>query len=141
MKKVEKRISFTIGEEAKLTRVITSEDIRSFAQLTGDMNPLHIDGDYAKSSYFRGRIAHGMFISSLISSILGNELPGHGSIYQSQELKFLAPVRPGDEITARVLVQEWNPNKGKITLLTDVVNQDNDLVITGQAKLVISAFL
>jgi 3-hydroxybutyryl-CoA dehydratase len=90
---------------------------------------------------FGGRIAHGILVTGLISAVLGNVLPGPGAIYMSQQLRFLAPVRPGDEATARAKVTEWDSEKGRITLLTEVTNQDGVTVITGEARLVMSSFI
>ncbi len=135
------RKTFRIGERAQLTKTVTLEDIESFARLTGDNNPVHLDEDYATASFFKGRIAHGMLAAGLISAVLGSKLPGPGSVYLSQELKFLAPVRPNDTITAQVEVIEWNPERGRISLRTDVFNQEEILAATGKARLVMASFL
>jgi len=90
---------------------------------------------------FGGRIAHGMLVASLISAVLGTRLPGPGAIYLSQQLRFLAPVRPGDEVTARVSVTAWDPEKGRVTLLTEVANKKGIAVIAGEAQLVMSSYL
>jgi 3-hydroxybutyryl-CoA dehydratase len=141
MKAIEERSHFTVGEEATLSRTIRSEDIAAFARVTGDDNPVHLDDEYARGTYFGGRIAHGMLVVSLISAVLGTQLPGPGSIYLSQELRFRAPVRPGDTVTARVEVTAWDATRGRITLLTEVSNQEGVTVVTGEARLVMSAFL
>lgn len=135
------RTEFTVGEEAALTRTIGHADIAAFAEVTGDDNPVHLDEAYASRSYFRGRIAHGMLGAGLISAVLGTRLPGPGSVYLSQELRFKAPVRPGDRVTARVTVTAWDPATGRVTLKTEVGNQDGETVLTGQAVLVMSARL
>ena len=135
------RASFSIGETATITRQFTQADIDAFAQLSGDTNPVHLDEAYARTTYFGGRIAHGMLVVSLISSLLGNTLPGPGCIYLGQDLKFLAPVRPGDTVTARVEVTAWDEEKGRIRLLTEVRNQDGVVVITGEARLVMASYL
>jgi len=137
----EERTHFKIGEEATLTRIISDEDVKMFARISGDVNPAHMNDDYAKGTIFGGRIAHGMLVSGMISAVLGTMLPGPGSIYMSQQLRFLAPVRPGDEVTARAKVTEWDAEKGRITLLTEVTNKEGTAVITGEARLVMSSYL
>lgn len=141
MPDVKERSDFSIGERASLRRAIRAEDIDAFAELSGDQNPVHVDEDYARETYFGGRIAHGIFVAGLISDVLGNQLPGPGAVYLSQELRFTAPVYPGDELTANVEVLAWDGERGRIKLLTEVVNQDGVQVIGGEAKLVMSAFL
>jgi 3-hydroxybutyryl-CoA dehydratase len=137
----EERTHFTIGEEATFTKIISDEDITTFAKISGDENPVHVNDAYAKGTMFGGRIAHGILVTGLISAVLGTVLPGPGAIYMSQQLRFLAPVRPGDEATARAKVTEWDSEKGRITLLTEVTNQDGVTVITGEARLVMSSFI
>lgn len=141
MKMITERTSFTVGEEAKITRIITDEDIKEYARITGDENPVHINEAYAQGTMFGGRIAHGMLVAGLISTVLGTVLPGPGSIYRSQQLQFLFPVRPGDQVTACARVTAWDPDKGRITLQTEAINQDKVTVITGEALLVLSSFL
>jgi 3-hydroxybutyryl-CoA dehydratase len=138
---IEERTSFTIGEEATLTKTIADEEIKAFARISGDDNPIHVNDDYARGTMFGGRIAHGMLVAGLISAVLGNKLPGPGSIYMNQELRFLAPVRPGERITARAQVTEWDETKGRVKLLTEVTNQKGEVVISGEARLVMSSFL
>jgi 3-hydroxybutyryl-CoA dehydratase len=140
-KMFEERAHFTIGEEATFTKIISDEDITTFAKISGDENPVHVNDAYAKGTMFGGRIAHGILVAGLISAVLGTVLPGPGAIYMSQQLRFLAPVRPGDEATARAKVTEWDSEKGRITLLTEVTNQDGVTVITGEARLVMSSFI
>jgi 3-hydroxybutyryl-CoA dehydratase len=137
----EERTHFTIGEEATFTKIISDEDITTFAKISGDENPVHVNDAYAKGTMFGGRIAHGILVTGLISAVLGTALPGPGAIYMNQQLRFLAPVRPGDEATARATVTEWDSEKGRITLLTEVTNQDGVTVITGEARLVMSSFI
>lgn len=138
---IEERRHFSIGESSSASMVISEADIMAYAQLIGDMNPVHVDEAFAQASFFRGRIAHGMLVAGLISSVLGNQLPGPGAIYLNQELKFLAPVRPGDEVTARVEVTAWNQETGRVTLQTEVTNQAGDKVIVGEARLVMASRL
>ncbi len=138
---IEERTSFTVGEEATLSRIISDEDIKTFARISGDENPVHINDDYAKGTVFGSRIAHGMLAASLISSVLGNVLPGPGAVYVSQQLRFLAPVRPGDQVTARVKVAKWDPDNGLVILTTEVINEKDVAVISGKAVLVMSSHM
>lgn len=122
-----------IGDFAEFSKTISESDIYLFAGITGDMNPAHIDEASASQSRFGGRIAHGMLVSGFISTILGMYLPGPGTIYLSQDLKFTAPVRIGDTITARGEVIELEPAKRKVTLKTTVTKQDGVVAVEGQA--------
>jgi len=128
---------FRVGDRASATKTVTEQDVDTFAELIGDFNPLHVDEAFAKKSRFGGRIAHGVFTAGLISAALGNELPGPGGIYLSQKIDFLAPVFLGDTITAIVEVTSWRPEKRIITLDTDVYNQDEQHVASGQAVLMV----
>jgi len=122
-----------IGESAELSRTITEEIVNDFARVTGDTNPVHTDQAYAEKTIFKGRIAHGVFSLGIFSSILGNILPGYGTIYLSQEVKFLAPVRIGDTITARVEVLELILEKNRAKFKTTCTNQDGKAVVDGTA--------
>ncbi len=122
-----------IGDTASLSRTITDEDIRAFAELTGDHNPVHLDDSFAKGTRFGRRIAHGMLSASLISALLANELPGDGTVYLSQTLKFVAPVYPGDTVTARVTVTNVRADKPILTLETVCLNQNGETLIKGEA--------
>ena len=120
------RADFHVGEQASLTKTVTESDVTTFAGLIGDHNPIHIDDEYARKSRFGQRVAHGIFTGGLISAVLGNKLPGPGSIYLSQQIEFLAPVFIGDTITAIVEVTSWRPEKRIITLKTDAYNQERN---------------
>ena len=122
-----------VGDSAEVTKKIEQSDIDAFANVTGDHNPVHVDEEFAKTARFGKRIAHGMLTASLISAVLANKLPGEGSIYLGQTLKFLAPVFPGDEITARVTVKEIREDKPIVKLETVCVNQREEVVIRGEA--------
>ncbi len=122
-----------IGDSAQISKTITEGDIELFARATGDFNPVHLDQAYAEKTMFKGRIAHGLLSAGFISTILGNILPGHGTIYLSQEVKFLAPVRIGDTITAKVDVLELIPEKNRAKFRTTCINQDGKLVVDGAA--------
>ncbi len=104
------------GQSRSVTKTIANADIEAFANLSMDRNPVHLDDDYAKSSIFGGRVAHGMLTAGLFSAIIGEQLPGHGAIYLGQSLRFLAPVRPGDEVCATVSVREIDREKRRVTL-------------------------
>ncbi len=123
-----------IGKSATFTKKITESDINAFAEVSGDFNPIHVDEEAAKKSVFGRRIAHGMLSASFISAVLGMYLPGEGTIYLGQNLKFLKPVDIGDEITAKVTVAEVvNEDKGIYKLVTQCFNQKDEMVIDGEA--------
>ncbi len=122
-----------IGETAEFTKTITEHDVYAYAGITGDFNPAHINEVYAEKTFFKSRIAHGMLSAGLISTIIGTQLPGPGSIYLKQEIKFTAPVRFGDTITARAEVTDIASTKNRVRLKTVCTNQDGDKVIDGEA--------
>ena len=122
-----------VGDKDSTSKVITSEDVLLFAQVSTDNNPVHVDEEFAKTSIFGKRIAHGMLGASLISAVLGTKLPGFGTIYMSQEVKFKRPVFLGDTLTAWVEVAEKIDAKKRMILHTWVENQDGVAVIDGQA--------
>ena len=131
------RDDFQVGERASFSKTISDDDVRTMAEVTGDFNPLHMDEEYASKTRFGRRIVHGVFSAGLISAVLGNQLPGPGSIYLSQQVEFLAPVFIGDTVTATVEVVSWRPDKKIITLKTDCHNQNNKQVVAGQAVLMV----
>jgi len=122
-----------IGMSRSLTKRIEDYDIRLFADVSTDRNPVHLDEDYAQETIFGGRIAHGMLTASLISAVIGEQLPGHGTVYMGQTLKFLAPVFPGDEVTAIVTVAEIDIAKRRVTLDCVCTVRDKP-VLKGEAK-------
>ncbi|WP_418965515.1 MaoC family dehydratase [Cetobacterium sp.] len=124
-----------IGMKESISKTITETDIILFAGITTDVNPAHINEEYAKTTMFKHRIAHGMLGAGLISAVLGTRLPGEGSIYLGQELKFLAPVYAEDTVTATVQIIELIPEKNRVILKTVCTNQDGIEVITGKATL------
>ena len=126
-------MTFKVGDSAEITKTIEQSDIDAFASVTGDRNPVHVDEEFAKTTRFGKRIAHGMLTASLISAVLANKLPGEGSVYLGQTLQFVAPVFPGDEITARVTVKEIREDKPVVKLETVCVNQRGEIVIRGEA--------
>lgn len=131
-------MNFTVGDSAEIKKTIEQADIDAFAEVTGDHNPVHVDEEFAKTTRFGRRIAHGMLTASLISSVLANKLPGEGSVYLNQTLQFVAPVFPGDEITARVTVKEIREDKPILKLETICMNQRDEIVIRGEATVLAS---
>lgn len=124
---------YKIGQTASYTRTITDEDVRAFAKVTGDENPVHLNDDYAKESRFGARIAHGFLTGAMISKILGMDFPGPGTVYLSQSMKFMGPAYIGDTLWATVTVTDYNKEKNRLTLLTQIVNQKAELILTGEA--------
>ena len=125
--------NFHIGLGERLKKVFTGEDVEMFAKLSMDMNPVHIDEEYAKNSFFGRRIVHGFLSSSLISAVIGTQLPGPGAIYLHQDINFRKPVYLGDEITAIVRVVNIKPEKRLLYLDTKCVNTNGDIVVDGEA--------
>ena len=130
--------SLNVGDKASRTTIITDEMIHAFADLTGDTNPVHLDDAYAAGTRFGRRIAHGMIAAGLISATLANDLPGPGTVYLSQALQFKAPVYPGDRITTTVEVKSVRPDKPIVTLRTFCANQENAIVLDGEAVVLVS---
>jgi 3-hydroxybutyryl-CoA dehydratase len=122
-----------VGDGAEFTKTISESDVYLYAGVTGDLNPAHVNEEYAKKTFFKTRIVHGMLLAGLISGVLGNRLPGPGTIYIRQELNFLAPVRIGDTITASVEVAEIMREAKRIRVKTKCVNQDGTTVLDGEA--------
>jgi 3-hydroxybutyryl-CoA dehydratase len=122
-----------VGDTAEFTKTVSEADIYMYAGVTGDANPAHIDEVYASNTFFKTRIAHGMLLAGFISTVLGNKLPGYGTIYMKQEVEFLAPVRIGDTVTARAEVVEIIQDKNRVLLRTTCVNQDGVTVVDGEA--------
>jgi 3-hydroxybutyryl-CoA dehydratase len=130
---VRRYADIAIGEKASDSRKVTEEVVRAFADATGDFNPVHIDAEFAKTSLFKERVAHGMLGAGLISAVLGTKLPGPNTIYLAQEMKFLAPVKLGDTITAEVEVLEKIDKPKILKLKTTVRNQSGTAIIEGVA--------
>ncbi len=125
-----------VGMTRRLAKVITDQDIRLFAEITTDHNPVHLDDDYAQDTIFAGRIAHGMLTAGLISAIIGEQLPGHGTVYLGQSLRFLAPVRPGDRVLATVSVAAIDHAKRRATLDCKC-EIDGKKVLVGEATVLV----
>ena len=122
-----------IGDTADFSKTVSESDIYQFAGITGDFNPAHMNEEYAKKTFFKTRIAHGILSAGFISTVIGTKLPGTGSIYIKQTLSFLAPVRIGDTITARVEVIEIVVGKNRVRLKTVCVNQEGIQILDGEA--------
>lgn len=122
-----------IGDKSSYSRTVAEADVILFGGVSGDLNPAHFNEEYSKDTMFKGRIAHGMLSASYISTVLGMQLPGPGTIYLSQELKFTSPVKFGDTITATVEVIDRIEERNRITLETICVNQRGEVVVKGKA--------
>ena len=121
-----------IGMIRSLRKLVTDRDIEMFAEVSTDRNPVHLDEDYAQQTIFGGRIAHGMLTAGLVSAVIGEQLPGHGAVYLGQSLKFLAPVRPGDRVTAEVEVTAIDHARRRVTMDTRSLVSGRK-VLTGEA--------
>ena len=125
-----------IGMSGVYARTVTEADVVMFAATSGDSNPVHLNQEYAQTTFFKGRIAHGMLSAGFISTVLGTRLPGPGTIYLGQNLQFRAPVRIGDTVSAKVDVKEIIPEKRRVILTTNCFVKDT-LVIEGEATVMV----
>lgn len=130
-------MALSIGDQATRRKTFSDEDVRAFAQISGDTNPIHLDDRYAAQTRFGRRLVHGMLTASLLSATLANDLPGEGTIYMSQSLQFKAPVFIGDTITATVEVTAFRAERGIATLATTCTNQDGAIVLQGEAVVLV----
>jgi 3-hydroxybutyryl-CoA dehydratase len=122
-----------VGDTARFSKTVSESDVYLFAGVTGDLNPAHVNEDYAKGTFFKTRIAHGMLSASFISTVIGTMLPGPGTVYMRQEVSFMAPVKFGDTVTAIVEVVEIMIDKKRVRLKTYCINQENTTVVDGEA--------
>jgi 3-hydroxybutyryl-CoA dehydratase len=122
-----------VGDSAEFAKTIAESDVYLFAGITGDLNPFHVNEDFSKDTFFKGRIAHGILLAGFISTVIGCHLPGPGAIYVKQELKFMAPGRIGDTITAKATVKAIVAEKNRVVLTTTCTNQKGDLIVDGEA--------
>ncbi|MEO8192758.1 MAG: MaoC family dehydratase [Gemmatimonadales bacterium] len=127
----------SVGQSAEYSKAVTDADVMTFAGITGDFNPVHVDEAAAAKTRFGGRIAHGMLSAGLISAVIANQLPGAGSIYLTQTLRFTAPVRIGDTVTVSVSVAELMPKK-RVRLSTVCRNQKGETVLDGEATVLVT---
>lgn len=125
-----------VGQTASVTKTISEADVYLFAGITGDFNPAHVNEQFASETRFGGRIAHGMLSAGLISAVIGMHLPGPGTIYVGQTLKFLAPVRIGDTVTASVTVKKLDTDKNRAVLETVCINQKGTHIVAGEAMVI-----
>ena len=123
-----------VGTQASFTKQLTDDDIIMFAATSGDVNPVHLDEEYARTTMFKGRIAHGMWSAGLISAALATVMPGPGTVYLGQNLSFRLPVKIGDTLTVTLTIKEKLDDKKYLVIDCKVVNQDDKLVVTGDAK-------
>lgn len=128
---------FYVGEKATYSKTITEQDVLTFADVTGDNNPVHTNKDYAANSIFKKQIAHGGLVSALFSTVLGTKLPGEGTIYLEQDSRFVRPVYFGDTITAEVEVSEIITEKNRLVLKTTAYNQKHEPVVVGHALVMV----
>lgn len=126
---------FKPGDFREIQRTFSIEDVKAFALLTGDFNPIHLDAEYAKKTFFGQPIVHGMLVSSLFSALIANELPGEGSIYLHQDLDFKAPVYIGMPVTSRVTIQSIKENKPIYELVTTCYDEHGKVLIEGSATI------
>ncbi len=126
-------MKYEVGQKASFSKTIAESDVYGFAGITGDLNPAHVNEVAAGKTMFKHRIAHGILLVGFISTVLGQKLPGEGTIYLSQQAKFLKPVYIGDTITAVAEVAEVRP-KGRLLLHTYILNQDGEIVVDGEAE-------
>ncbi|WP_461615172.1 MaoC family dehydratase [Clostridium sp. Marseille-QA1073] len=125
-----------LGDKASFEKTISESDVYLFAGITGDLNPAHINEEASSKTTFKGRIVHGILVSGFISTVLGMYLPGPGTIYLEQNLKFLAPVKIGNTVKADVEVIEINKEKNRVKLKTTVINEEGKIVIDGVATVI-----
>jgi len=129
----EGRQRIAVGQRASVTRTISDADINTYAALTGDRNPLHVDDGFAARSRFGRRVAHGLLTAGLISAVLGTKLPGPGALYLQQSFRFVRPVYPGDTVTATAEVTAYREDRRIVTLRTSCSDQRGELVLDGEA--------
>ena len=124
-----------VGDSSEIKKLFSEQDVMNFAEITTDKNPAHVDKDYASKTMFKKQIVHGMFVGSLFSAIFGVQMPGLGSIYIKQSLKFTKPVYFCDEITAKVVVKELKYDRNRVVFDCVAVNQNDETVIVGEAEI------
>ncbi|MCG3168956.1 MAG: (R)-specific enoyl-CoA hydratase [Pseudomonadales bacterium] len=129
----------SVGQRATTTRTVTEQDVLLFAAVSGDVNPVHLDEEFAAGTQFKGRIAHGMYTGGLVSAALAMELPGPGTVYIGQDFRFERPVRIGDTLTVELTVEELLPEKKFVKIRTVVLNQAGKPVLSGMATVMAPA--
>lgn len=126
----------SVGQSDEFTKTVTEKEIELFAEVSGDNNPVHLDAEYAAGTMFKERIAHGMLSAGFISAVIGTRLPGPGAIYMSQQMRFKAPVKIGDVVTAKCTITDINEARRRVTLET-VCLVDGKAVIEGEALVMV----
>lgn len=126
--------SYYVGQEVSVEKTFQKEEVLAFSEITGDKNPLHIDKAFAEKSRFGGLIVHGIFVAGIFSEIIGTHLPGRGSIYLEQNLRFLKPVYVGESIVVKVRVTEINEKKRVLALDTEAYGEEGKILVCGTAK-------
>jgi 3-hydroxybutyryl-CoA dehydratase len=127
--------SFSIGQSVSLSKVFTQQDVESFASITGDTNPVHLDAGYAAKTLFKRPIVHGLLTAGLVSAVIGTKLPGPGAIYLGQTLNFRSPVYTGEQITVKITIIEIKTDKSIIVLQAECYNQSSMVVLDGVATI------
>ena len=127
--------SFQVGDGFKWERHISAEDVRRFAEAVGDLNPIHLDQDFAAQSFFKRRIVHGAFLAGLISKVLGMDFPGQGTVYISQNSVFKRPVYLDTTVAVEIKVTQVIPEKRRLVLDTNILNSDGEVCLTGSATI------
>jgi 3-hydroxybutyryl-CoA dehydratase len=128
-----KEFSFQEGDQFKWERFISAEDVKRFAEVVGDLNPIHLDAGFAERSFFKKRIVHGAFLGGLISKVLGVDFPGQGTVYLSQDSTFKRPVYPDTTVTVEVKVTQVIAEKRRLVLETNILNEKGEICMTGSA--------
>ena len=127
------QFSYQAGDGYTFERFISAEDVRQFASIVGDLNPIHLDAEFAETSFFKKRIVHGAFLAGLISKVLGMDFPGHGTVYISQNSVFKRPVYVDTTVTVHVKVTQVIPEKRRLVLDTTILNSDGEVCLIGTA--------
>ncbi len=125
---------FHVGQHASFTKTFTDDDVRRFVEITGDVNPLHVDEDFARATRFGRRVLHGMLTASIFSTMVGMLLPGTGAIYRSQTLRFLLPVRAGETVTAHFVIRSIDRAKHRLEIDSWIENERGERVIEGTCE-------
>ena len=126
---------FQEGDQFKWERFISAEDVKRFAEVVGDLNPIHLDAEFAEKSFFKKRIVHGAFLGGLISKVLGMDFPGQGTVYLSQDSAFKRPVYPDTTVTIEVKVIKVIAEKRRLVLETNILNENSEICMTGSATI------
>lgn len=135
MKAISYPTNYQIGDKAELTKKFSDKDLMDYVRATNDSNPIHCNDEHTISR-FKGKIVHGMLVGGLISAVLGTTLPGHGTIYVSQSLKFIKPVYLNESITARVEITAIDEQRKRLVMATTCFNEKNELVVVGEAVVI-----